>query len=77
MFDKADIIEKKSDYMSCVKSDADNTKKAIYEQYEASIGLPKFEYASGFYVSLEIAMGKVWEGKDIEEAVAEFENSIK
>lgn len=77
LFDKTDIVEKKSDYIPCVKSNTDNTKKAIYEQYEASIGLPKFEYASGFYVSLEIAMGKVWEGKNIDETVAEFENSLK
>ena len=78
MFDKTNLISEKSGYIPCVKKDnMDETENAIYEQYDASIGLPKFEYASGFYVSLEIAMGKVWEGKDINEAVTEFEKSIK
>ena len=78
MFDKTNLISEKSGYIPCVKKDnMDETENAIYEQYDASIGLPKFEYASGFYVSLEIAMGKVWEGKDINEAVTDFEKSIK
>lgn len=78
IYDNTDLITKKSGYMPCVKAkDLNDTEKAVYDQYDASTGLPKFEYASGFYVSLEIAMGKVWEGKDIEETVKEFENSIK
>lgn len=78
MFDKTNLISEKSDYIPCVKKEnMDDTEKSIYEQYDSSIGLPKFEYASGFYVSLEIAMGKVWEGKNINETVTEFEKSIK
>lgn len=77
VFDNADYVDKYSEYIPCCKCMDIDGANAIYDQYDASTGLPKFEYASGFYVQLEIAMGKVWEGKDINETVKEFENSIQ
>ena len=43
---------------------ADPDKKAFYEEYMCSVPMPKMIATSNFWVELEIAFAKIWDGED-------------
>ena len=75
---KASDLYMKSGKVSCCKSveyeDAEIAK--VMDEYEKSVPLPKMVEAANYWVQLEIAFTKVWDGADPDETLKELSGTI-
>ncbi|MCR4656659.1 MAG: sugar ABC transporter substrate-binding protein [Lachnospiraceae bacterium] len=77
-FTKADNLYKKSGKLPCRKyvtfdnEEIDN----VYDEYEKSVPLPKMVEAADYWVQLEIAFTRVWNGEDPESVLKDLSDSI-
>ena len=71
--EKTEDLYEKTNYIPCYKWE----DEVFYNQYLSSTGLPKIPESNGFYVSLEVAMEKVWNKALPKDAMEELENTLK
>ena len=75
---KAQDLYMKSGKVSCIKSiqydDAEVSN--VMAEYEKSVPLPKMVEAGNYWVQLEIAFTKVWNGADPDETLKELSDTI-
>lgn len=75
---KSDDIYKKTGKMPCrmdVEYENDEIKN-ILDEYKKSVPLPKMVEASNYWVQLEIAFTKIWDGADPDETLKELSDTI-
>ena len=77
-FTKAADIYKKAGRISCLKNVnyEDEEIPNIMQEYEKSVPLPKMIEAGNYWVQLEIAFTKVWNGADPDETLKELNDTI-
>ncbi|MBQ7563188.1 MAG: sugar ABC transporter substrate-binding protein [Lachnospiraceae bacterium] len=77
-YTKADNLYKKAGKIPCRKYISfDNDEIAnVFEEYEKSVPLPKMVEATDYWVQLEIAFGRVWNGEDPDIVLAELADII-
>lgn len=77
-FTKAEDIYKKAGRISCLKNVnyEDSEISNIMQEYEKSVPLPKMIEAGNYWVQLEIAFTKVWNGADPDETLKELNDTI-
>lgn len=75
---KADDLYNKSGKVSCAKNVEydDGQIMNIMAEYEKSMPLPKMVEASNYWVSLEIALTKIWKGSDPDETLKELSDTM-
>ncbi|MCR5301840.1 MAG: sugar ABC transporter substrate-binding protein [Lachnospiraceae bacterium] len=78
VYDKASDLYMKSGKVSCCKTVEyeDSEISNIMEEYEKSMPLPKMVETSNYWVQLEIAFTRVWNGQDPEEILKELSDTI-
>jgi len=75
---KSDDLYKKAGKIAC-KSDVTYDNKEIgniIDEYEKSVPLPKMVEASNYWVQLEIAFTKIWDGADPDATLKELSDTI-
>ncbi len=77
-FTKADSLYKKSGKLPCRKyvTFDDDEIDNVYDEYEKSVPLPKMVEAADYWVQLEIAFTRVWNGEDPETVLKDLSDSI-
>lgn len=75
---KAGDLYNKAGKVSCAKSVEyeDGQIMNVMAEYEKSMPLPKMIEASNFWVSLEIALTKIWKGADPDETLKELSDEM-
>lgn len=77
-YDRASDVYKKTGRISCLKNVAyeDDEIKNVMQEYEKSVPMPKMIEAGNYWVQLEIAFTKVWNGADPDETLKELNDTI-
>ncbi len=77
-FDRAADIYKKAGRIACLKNVAyeDEEIEKIMQEYEKSVPMPKMIEAGNYWVQLEIAFTKVWNGEDPDATLKELNDTI-
>ncbi|MCR5603594.1 MAG: sugar ABC transporter substrate-binding protein [Lachnospiraceae bacterium] len=77
-YTRAADIYKKAGRISCLKNvDYEDTEIGnVMQEYEKSVPLPKMIEAGNYWVQLEIAFTKVWNGADPDETLKELNDTI-
>lgn len=77
-YTKAADTYKKAGRISCLKNVAyeDKEIKNVMQEYEKSVPMPKMIEAGNYWVQLEIAFTKVWNGADPDETLKELNDTI-
>ena len=77
-YTRASDIYKKAGRISCVKNVTyeDEEISHIMQEYEKSVPMPKMIEAGNYWVQLEIAFTKVWNGADPDETLKELNDTI-
>ena len=77
-YNRAADIYKKAGRISCVKNVdyQDEEIRNVMQEYEKSVPLPKMIEAGNYWVQLEIAFTKVWNGADPDETLKELNDTI-
>lgn len=75
---KAGDLYKKAGKVSCAKNVEyeDGQIMNVMAEYEKSMPLPKMIEASNYWVSLEIALTKIWKGADPDETLKELSDAM-
>lgn len=78
VYNRADDLYKKSGKVSCNKlvEYEDDEISNIINEYEKSVPLPKIVEAANFWVQLEIAFTKVWNGEDPDGSLIQLSDVI-
>ena len=77
-YTRAADIYKKAGRISCLKNVdyEDKEIRNVMQEYEKSVPLPKMIEAGNYWVQLEIAFTKVWNGADPDETLRELNDTI-
>lgn len=77
-YDKAADVYKKTGRISCLKNVTyeDEEIRNVMQEYEKSVPMPKMIEAGNYWVQLEIAFTKVWNGADPDETLRELNDTI-
>ncbi|MCR4807736.1 MAG: sugar ABC transporter substrate-binding protein [Lachnospiraceae bacterium] len=77
-YDKAADVYKKTGKISCLKNVTyeDEEISNVMQEYEKSVPMPKMIEAGNYWVQLEIAFTKVWNGEDPDETLKELNDTI-
>ena len=77
-YDKAADVYKKTGRISCLKNVTyeDEEIRNVMQEYEKSVPMPKMIEAGNYWVQLEIAFTKVWNGADPDETLKELNDTI-
>lgn len=77
-FDKADDLYIKSGKIACRRNVSydDPEISNIMTEYEKSVPLPKMIETANYWVQLEIAFMKIWEGEDADEVLKELSDTM-
>ena len=77
-YDKASDIYKKTGRIACFKNVTyeDEEIGNVMQEYEKSVPMPKMIEAGNYWVQLEIAFTKVWNGADPDETLKELNDTI-
>ena len=77
-FTRASDIYKKAGRISCVKNVdyEDEEISHVMQEYEKSVPMPKMIEAGNYWVQLEIAFTKVWNGADPDETLKELNDTL-
>lgn len=77
-FEKASDIYKKTGRIACLKNVEyeDEEIGNVMQEYEKSVPMPKMIEAGNYWVQLEIAFTKVWNGADPDETLKELNDTI-
>ena len=77
-YTRAADIYKKAGRISCLKNVdyEDKEIRNVMQEYEKSVPLPKMIEAGNYWVQLEIAFTKVWNGADPDETLKELNDTI-
>ena len=77
-YEKAADIYKKAGRISCLKNVTyeDEEISHVMQEYEKSVPMPKMIEAGNYWVQLEIAFTKVWNGADPDETLKELDETL-
>ena len=77
-YEKAGDIYKKAGRISCLKNVTyeDDEISHVMQEYEKSVPMPKMIEAGNYWVQLEIAFTKVWNGADPDETLKELDETL-
>ena len=77
-YNKAADVYKKTGRISCLKNVTyeDEEIMNVMQEYEKSVPMPKMIEAGNYWVQLEIAFTKVWNGADPDETLRELNDTI-
>ena len=77
-YDRAGDIYKKAGRIACLKNVdyEDEEIPHVMQEYEKSVPMPKMIEAGNYWVQLEIAFTKVWNGEDPDETLKELNDTI-
>ena len=77
-YTRAGDIYKKAGRIACFKNVAyeDQEIASVMEEYEKSVPMPKMIEAGNYWVQLEIAFTKVWNGADPDVTLKELNDTI-
>ncbi|MCR5421870.1 MAG: sugar ABC transporter substrate-binding protein [Lachnospiraceae bacterium] len=77
-YTKADSVYKKAGRISCLKNIVyeDEEISKVMQEYEKSVPMPKMIEAGNYWVQLEIAFTKVWNGEDPDVTLKELNDTM-